>query len=75
MSANKNLTTNEVAAEYRRSEYTVRLALRDQSLHGEKPRGSNRWLIKPECAEAWSNGEQCEHYAQNVRLFRARKHA
>ncbi|MGK0740485.1 hypothetical protein ACSHWG_01150 [Leucobacter sp. Z1108] len=62
-------TTGEIAEAYRRSEYTVRLALRDQSLHGEKPTGSNRWLIQEQCAEAWSSGKKCPHYAENIRLM------
>lgn len=66
------LTTAEVAETYRRSEYTVRLSMRDQSLHGEKATGSNRWLIDEECAAAWSIGQKCDHYDVNVRLIHAK---
>ena len=69
----KKLTVSEVAAEYRRHEVTVRIALQNGALHGSQPMARGKWLIEEACAEAWSNGEKCAHMiaAEAPRLQRA----
>lgn len=57
----KKLTTDEVASEYRRHPVTVRMDLNSGALHGRQRTPGGRWLIEEPCAEAWSNGEKCEH--------------
>lgn len=69
------LTTEEVAAKYRRHVVTVRLALSDQALHGEQRVRGGHWLIEEECAAAWARGEKCEHHAEVVHLRRGRNAA
>lgn len=59
----KMLTTEEVAAEYRRHPVTIRMDLKTGALHGRQRVPGGRWLIEETCAEAWSNGDQCEHMA------------
>lgn len=66
----RKLTTEEVAKEYRKHVVTVRLALSDQSLHGEQTKPGGRWLIDENCAEAWARGDKCEHHATVVKLRR-----
>lgn len=55
------LTTNEVAARYRKHPVTVRVSLQEGWLHGRQRVPGGRWLVEEACAEAWSNGEQCAH--------------
>ena len=64
------LTTDEVAAMFRKHVVTVRLALSDQSLHGIQTKVGGRWLIEEPCAQAWARGEKCEHAASVVVLRR-----
>lgn len=64
------LTTEEVAARYRKHPVTVRLALSDQSLHGSQTKFGGRWIIDEACADAWARGEKCEHHQTIVQLRR-----
>ncbi len=55
------LTVAEVAAATRRHPVTVRRALEGGELHGSQPTKGGRWTVRAECAEAWADGERCEH--------------
>jgi hypothetical protein len=55
------LTVDEAAAIARRHPVTVRYALQDKSLHGVQRVKAGRWLIDPECLDAWVDGQQCAH--------------
>lgn len=45
---------------------TLRKALRVKELHGTQNGKKGRWLIQPECLEAWLAGELCVHKASPV---------
>ncbi|WP_380161573.1 helix-turn-helix domain-containing protein [Kineococcus sp. R86509] len=54
-------TVAEAAEQSRRSRETVLTALQIGELHGHQRVKGGKWLIKPECIEAWmsGNGEDC----------------
>lgn len=64
------LTVAEVAAVARRHPVTVRVALESGELHGTQRAKNCRWLIREDCAEAWIDGEKCEHQRGNVTPIR-----
>lgn len=58
----RRLSAPEAAARAGKSVKTVRDALKAGALHGRQftvPKG--RWNIKPDCLEAWLDGERCPH--------------
>lgn len=64
------LTTEQVAAAASRHVVTIRLALMSGDLHGTQHVKGGRWLIREDCAEAWTDGEKCEHQRGNVTPIR-----
>ena len=68
--ADSKMTVRDVAAEYKRHEVTVRIALNDGSLHGSQRKPGASWRIDPECAAAWNEGAKCPHYSPRVNLMR-----
>lgn len=69
----KKLTTDEIAAEYRRHPVTVRMALSSGALHGRQRVPGGRWLIEEPCAEAWSNGDECQHMSNAAEPIELRR--
>lgn len=64
------LTVDEAAVEARRHPSTVYKALEDSRLHGSQPIKGGRWLIKPECLDAWLDGQHCPHRQPQIRPVR-----
>ena len=60
------LTVAEAAADARRHEVTVRRALEAGELHGKQRVKRGRWLIQPECLDAWLDNVLCPHKAATV---------
>jgi len=65
------LTTDEAAARSHRHPGSIRRALEGGSLHGSQTGRGGRWLIQPDCLDAYLAGERCKHrQPSNVRPFR-----
>lgn len=73
LSKSRKLTTEEVANEYRRHPVTVRIDLNAGVLHGRQRVPGGRWLVDEACAEAWSNGDECEHMAASRKPLELRR--
>lgn len=55
------LTTGEAAEYARRHPVTIRRSLVSGELHGVQRVAGGRWLIRPECLEAWLEATKCQH--------------
>ena len=44
-----------------RAPITIYRALESGVLHGAQQANRGRWSIRPECLEAWLDGEPCQH--------------
>ena len=64
---NARLTVSRAAEASARHPETVRDALRSEELHGIQRVKRGKWLIDPECLEAWLAGDPCPHKASNVK--------
>lgn len=42
---------------------TIRRALAAGDIHGHQRASRGRWLIRPECLDAWLDGVRCRHGA------------
>jgi len=60
------LTVADAAADSRRHPETVRTALQAGVLHGVQRIKRGRWLIDPECLDAWIENVPCRHKTANV---------
>lgn len=55
------LTVEQAALATDYSTKTVYEAVRSGELHGSQRAKAAKWLIRPECLDAWVAGEKCEH--------------
>ena len=55
-----------------RAPITIYRALESGSLHGTQQANRGRWSIRPECLDAWLDGEPCAHKAKVAPLRRLR---
>jgi len=55
------LTVEQAANVTDYSTKTVYEAVRSGELHGSQRAKAAKWLIRPECLDAWVAGEKCEH--------------
>jgi hypothetical protein len=60
------LTVADAAVVGQRHPVTIRRALEVGDLHGTQRKKGGRWLIKPECLEAWIDQEPCAHQEATV---------
>jgi hypothetical protein len=57
------LTVDEAADASRRHRVTLYKALQAKALHGTQRIKRGKWLIEPECLDAWIENRQCPHTA------------
>lgn len=62
----RRLTVNDAATVGSRHPVTIRRALEVGDLHGKQRKKGGRWLIQPECLEAWIDQEPCPHEEATV---------
>jgi len=62
----KRLTVADASAVGRRHEVTIRRALEAKELHGQQRKKGGRWLIQPECLDAWLDNTPCPHKQATV---------
>lgn len=55
------LTVDQAATEAHRHRVTLWRALESGQLHGSQRGKRGRWLIRPECLDAWIEHRACEH--------------
>lgn len=55
------LTVKQSAERLGYSTKTVYDAVQSGELHGLQRTKHTKWLIRPECLDAWVAGEKCEH--------------
>jgi hypothetical protein len=55
------LTVAQTAETAHRHPVTIRDALQDGSLHGYQRVRRGRWLVDPECLDAWIEKRPCPH--------------
>jgi excisionase family DNA binding protein len=67
----RRLTVAEAAKISNRHPDTLRRALACGELHGAQRVRGGRWSIRPECLDAWLDGEPCEH--QGPRHYQRRR--
>ena len=54
---------------------TVRRALRSGEMHGsQRGQKGNTWTVRPECADAWLDGDPCEHQDADRRPISLQEH-
>lgn len=59
----KRLTVAQAADVAQRHPQTIRRACETGELHGLQRVRKGRWLIHPDCLDAWLDGQKCEHHA------------
>jgi excisionase family DNA binding protein len=62
----RRYTVAQAAVVTQRAASTLYAALESGELHGTQRVKGGRWLIRPECLDAWLDGETCPHQAQAV---------
>lgn len=62
----RRLTVNDAATAGSRHPVTIRRALEAGELHGKQRTKGGRWLIQPECLDAWIDQTPCPHAEANV---------
>lgn len=55
------LTVQQAAERTDYSDKWIYDAVRSGELHGSQRSKNAKWLIRPECLDAWVAGEKCEH--------------
>lgn len=55
------LTVAQASANAHRHPDTIRRALEAGDLHGTQRCRGGRWTIRPECLDAWLDGQPCDH--------------
>jgi hypothetical protein len=55
------LTVAQAAAASNRHPVTLWRALESGQLHGSQRMARGKWSIRPECLDAWLDGQCCEH--------------
>jgi hypothetical protein len=60
------LTVKNAAAVGQKHPVTIRRALEVGDLHGKQRTKGGRWLIQPECLQAWLDQEPCPHQEATV---------
>lgn len=55
------LTPDQAAALAGRATITIYRALEAGLLHGTQQTTRGRWSIRPECLDAWLDGDKCTH--------------
>ena len=74
MNAPRRMTPAETATYCGRSLTTVHRALAAGELHGAQRVKGGKWSIRPECADAWIDGDSCDcHNAAVIRFPTGRR--
>lgn len=62
----QRLTVSDASTVGRRHPVTIRRALEARELHGTQRTKGGRWVIQPECLEAWLDQAPCPHQEATV---------